>query len=231
MADHTADPDESSAPPEPARSAPAVPDYPLADGLTLEDPAQYRALFEETRQRIVALLSERAATISELAAALDKPKGTVGHHVQVLAEAGLLHVVRTVKVRALVAKYWGRTARIFYYHRVDAAVGDAQRILERAAAEVGHLEEAATAAGGEVDGILDVNRRDVRLPVERVGEFRDRLADLLVEFADQPRSGDVTYAMVYGVFPSEQTGLPAGGASGLPAGEASGLPVSDGDEG
>src|SRR5699024_12695647 len=126
------------------RSSPHVPDYPLADGLTLEDPAQYRALFEETRQQIVALLSERAATISELAATLQKPKGTVGHHMQVLADAGLVHVVRTQKVRALVAKYWGRTARIFYYHRVDAAVGDAQRILDRAAAEAGHLEAAAS---------------------------------------------------------------------------------------
>lgn len=206
MTDHTGEADQSA--------EQHVPDYPLADGLTLEDPAQYRALFEETRQQIVALLSERAATISELAAALGKPKGTVGHHVQVLAEAGLLHVVRTEKVRALVAKYWGRTARIFYYHRVDAAVGDAQRILQGAAVEVGHLEAAASATGREVEGILDVNRRDVRLPVERVAEFRARLADLLVEFADQPRSGDVTYAMIYGVFPSERGGLPPAGEDG-----------------
>lgn len=176
--------------------------------MTLEDPAQYRALFEETRQSIVALLSERAATISELAGVLDKPKGTVGHHVQVLADAGLLHVVRTKKVRAVVAKYWGRTARVFYYHQVDAVVSNAQRILQQAAAQVGHLEEAAAAAGRDVEGILDVNRRDVRLPVERVDEFRDRLGDLLLEFADQPRSGDTTYAMIYGVFPSERVGLP-----------------------
>ena len=53
-----------------------------------------------------------------------------------------------------------------------------------------------------------MNRRDVRLPVERVAEFRARLADLLVEFADQPRSGQETYAMVYGVFPSTRAGLP-----------------------
>ncbi|WP_147918777.1 ArsR/SmtB family transcription factor [Ruania zhangjianzhongii] len=206
MADQTGDPD---------RSPPAhAPDYSLADGLTLEDPAQYRALFEETRQSIITLLSERAATITELAAALGKPKGTIGHHVQVLADAGLVHVVRTQQVRALVAKYWGRTARIFWYHRTGAAVGDAQRILERAAVEVGHLEEAASAAGREAGGILDVNRRDVRLPVERVGEFRDRLADLLVEFADQPRSGDVTYAMVYGVFRSEHAALPPAGEDG-----------------
>ena len=60
---------------------------------------------EETRQAIVALLRERAATVSELAAVLDKPKGTLGHHMQVLADAGLVQVVRTKKVRALGLKH------------------------------------------------------------------------------------------------------------------------------
>lgn len=200
MSDHTGSADQSS--------GQHVPDYPLADGLTLEDPAQYRALFEETRQQIVALLSERAATITELAEALGKPKGTVGHHVQVLADAGLLHVVRTQKVRALVAKYWGRTARVFYYRQGGDAVSHAQQVLQQAAAQVGRLEAEAAAAGTEVAGVLDVNRRDVRIREERLAEFRTRLGDLLMEFADEPRSGDVTYAMLYGVFPSEQSGLP-----------------------
>ena len=184
----------------------SVPNYPLAEGLVLEDPAQYRALFEETRHAIITLLSERAATITELAAALGKPKGTIGHHVQVLADAHLVHVVRTQKVRALVAKYWGRTARIFWYHRTGAAVGDGQRILDRAAVEVGRLE------AGSVDEqvLLDVNRRDVRIPAERAAEFAQRLRDLLIEFADQPRSGEATHAMVYGLFRSEHAVLPPG---------------------
>src|SRR5699024_11277279 len=101
MTDHTADPDQPS--------SPHVPDYPLADGLTLEDPAQYRALFEETRQTIISLLSERAATITELAEALGKPKGTVGHQMKVLTEDGLVHEVRTRHVRALDGKYKGHT--------------------------------------------------------------------------------------------------------------------------
>lgn len=212
MTDQTGVPDQADGPgqaphdrPPQQEGAPealpkrAVPDYDLPEALTISDPAQYRALFEDTRQAIITLLSERAATVTELAAALDRPKGTVGHHMQVLADAGLVHVVRTEKVRALEARYWGRTARIFYYEHLDT--GDAQRILARSASEVGRLE-AARADSQAMGPFMDVNRRDVRVPAERVREFRDRLADLLIEFADEPRSGDTTYAMVYGIFPS-----------------------------
>ncbi|WP_109471792.1 ArsR/SmtB family transcription factor [Ornithinimicrobium cavernae] len=190
-----------------AEQAPRSPDYELADQLVLQDPAQYRALFEETRQAIVRMLSDRAATVTELAAALDKPKGTVGHHVQVLADAGLVTVVRTEKVRALEARYWGRTARIFFYERVGEAVSHGQRLLDRSAAEFGQIE-ARIAAGEDVQGVVDVNRRDVRVPHARAGEFRRRLADLLLEFADEPRAGDTTYAVVWGVFPSSAASLP-----------------------
>jgi DNA-binding transcriptional ArsR family regulator len=200
MTDHSVSPDLPT----------PVPDYDLADALTLVDPAQYGALFEETRERIISLLSERAATISELAAVLGKPKGTVGHHIQVLADAGLVHVVRTEKVRALEAKYWGRTARVFFYHRTADAVGEAQRVLERSAAEVGRVE-AALPAEGENPDVLDANRRDVRIPAERAGEYQRRLAELLLEFAAEPRAGDTTYAVVYAVFPTEQPALPQEG--------------------
>ena len=59
------------------------------------------------------MLRERAASTSELAVALEAPKGTVGHHLKVLESAGLIHVVRTRKVRALTEKYYGRVARLF----------------------------------------------------------------------------------------------------------------------
>lgn len=207
MTERTGNIDDSSGVPGGGTQARAFPDYELADTLTLQDPAQYRALFEETRGDIVRLLSERAATITELAGALGKPKGTVGHHVRVLADAGLVQVVRTEKVRALEAKYWGRTARLFFYEKVGEAVTHGQQLLEAAAGEVGRLE-ASIAVGEEVPGLLDVNRRDVRVSRERAGEFHRRLADLLLEFADEPRSGDTTYAVVYGIFPSSAAGLP-----------------------
>jgi hypothetical protein len=52
--------------------------------------------------------------VAELAAAVQRPKSTVAHHVNVLVEAGMLRVVRTRRVRAIDERYYGRTARTFY---------------------------------------------------------------------------------------------------------------------
>ena len=65
-------------------------------------------------RRILGLLHERAATVTELAAAVKRPKSTVAHHVKVLADAGILRVVRTRRVRAIDERYYGRAARMFY---------------------------------------------------------------------------------------------------------------------
>jgi DNA-binding transcriptional ArsR family regulator len=180
--------------------APAGPDYELDETLDLADAAQYRALFEDTRQRIVSLLLERAATTSELAVVLGKPKGTVGHHLKVLEEAGLVRVVRTKKVRALEAKYYGRTARVFMYMREHEAVGHEARVLAQAADEIAQ-------SPGE-GAHLSANIRHVRIPDERALEWKHRLDALLVEFAGEPRGGETTYGLVYGLYATNRPPLP-----------------------
>jgi DNA-binding transcriptional ArsR family regulator len=181
---------------------PAVPDYPLAETLELTEAAQYAAAFEETRAQIISLLSERAATTSELAQVLDKPKGTVGYHLKVLEEAGLVHVVRTKKVRAIEAKYYGRTARIFLYHRAHQASSAEQQVMSTAATEVATVPE-------DTQLPFTANIRYVRIPEDRAEEWVHRLNDLLVEFADQPRGGEVTYAMAIALYPTTRRPLPA----------------------
>jgi DNA-binding transcriptional ArsR family regulator len=79
----------------------------------VQDAKQLRALADDVRARIVLLIRERAASITELAETLSSPKGTVGHHVKVLEQAGLIRVVRTRKVRAMTERYYGRVARLF----------------------------------------------------------------------------------------------------------------------
>ncbi len=89
-----------------------TPDYDLlADVQDLETLAQFKAIGDASRQKILGLLGERAATTSQLAQMLNQPKGTVGHHLRVLHRAGLIRVVRTRQVRALTEKYYGRVAR------------------------------------------------------------------------------------------------------------------------
>src|SRR5215208_623529 len=97
-----------------------TPDYSLADVLELRSEEELRAVADNTRRRILSLLRNRAASTTELAAALGQPKGTVGHHLKVLEEANLIRVVRTRKVRAMTEKYYGRTARLFLFEAEEA---------------------------------------------------------------------------------------------------------------
>src|SRR5579872_3943825 len=90
------------------------PDYDLADRIALTRPSQVKAISHPLRTTILGLLHERAATVTELAEAVERPKSTVAHHVKVLTEAGLLQVVRTRRVRAIEERYFGRTARMFF---------------------------------------------------------------------------------------------------------------------
>ena len=93
---------------------PTPPDYDLADRIALTTPSQVKAISHPLRTTILGLLHERAATVTELAVAVERPKSTVAHHVKVLTEAELVRVVRTRRVRAIEERFYGRTARMFY---------------------------------------------------------------------------------------------------------------------
>lgn len=114
-------------------------DYEADEVLVVSDPAQLRAAASPPRMAIVRLLRVRARSVSELAGDLGVPKGTVGHHVKVLENAGLIRVVRTRKVRALTEKYYGRVARLFLFKTEDApetGQGLAAAALRQAADEI-----------------------------------------------------------------------------------------------
>ena len=149
--------------------SPAPLDYEAADTLVVSEPAQLRALSDEVRGRIIALLRERAASASELGGLLNMPKGTVGHHLKVLERAGLVHVVRTRRVRAVTEKYYGRVARLFIIksgdERDDELVhGVAANSFRNAAAELAASADIATHASLHVRlDPADVRRFERRL--------------------------------------------------------------------
>lgn len=186
------------------------PDYELEDVLELIDPKQMRALFEDTRSEIASLLLERAATISELARTLGKPKGTIGHHMGVLEEAGLVRVVRTQKVRALEARYYGRTARTFVMGP-EVGLGvelSPDYFLTSAATE---YAAAARANLGERAAAMMSTLRHARIPADRAAEWQRRLNDLATEFVAEPRGGSTTFGLLIAIYPTDRPHLPDAG--------------------
>ncbi len=183
----------------------SVPDYELDEILVLDRPEQFKALFEETRLHIIDMLTERAATISQLADALDRVKGTIGHHVKVLAQADLIRVVRTEKVRAIEAKYYGRTARTFELSRMVEAGIEPNVMISAAAAEIAAANE-EFASHHDVAGLTTV--RYARIPTERAAEWERKLNALVDEFVTEPRSGEVVYGLAVALYPTVRPHLP-----------------------
>ncbi len=180
-----------------------TPDYELADRLELTTPAQLRAIADQLRTTVLDLLLERAATVSELAAALGRPKSTVAHHVAVLVDAGLLRVVRTRRVRAIEERFYGRTARTFMVGVVTRPGEEPVAVHHSALAEAA-IE---SVAAHEADTLRTVSRH-ARIPHERAAEFWDRVVELSQEFAQLPRGGDTVYGFAAGLYPTDFPTLP-----------------------
>jgi DNA-binding transcriptional ArsR family regulator len=181
-----------------------LPGYDLADRIALTTPAQVKALSHPLRTMILHLLHERAATVSELAAAAGRPKSTLAHHVKVLADAGLVRVVRTRRVRAIEERFYGRTARMFYVSvERDADGEDMPRDFNDF--EVAARESAGAFDDGKLWGFI----RHARISEDQASEFWERMAQLVAEFDRLPRSGQTMYGFAIGVYPTDQPTLPA----------------------
>src|SRR3954465_7831788 len=128
-----------------------IPDYDLDDMVVVTAPHQLRALADPLRATLLELLLERAATVTEMAQAVQRPKSTVAYHVHQLTDAGLLRVVRTRRVRAIEERYYGRVARTIYIGALNRpedreVVASVNGIAEAAA-------ESAPAPAAAVNGI------------------------------------------------------------------------------
>lgn len=179
------------------------PDYELADRIALTEPSQVKALSHPLRNIILGLLHERAATVTELATALERPKSTVAHHVKVLNEAGLVRVVRTRRVRAIEERFFGRTARMFYVALEQTPEGDAMP-RDFNDFEVAARESVEAFRDGKLWGFI----RHARITEEQASEFWERMAELVAEFDQLPRSGSTMYGFAVGVYPTDQPILP-----------------------
>ena len=185
--------------------SPSPPDYDLADRIALTKPAQVKALSHPLRNTILGLLHERAATVTELALALERPKSTVAHHVRVLAEAGLVKVVRTRRIRAIDERFWGRTARLFYVSLESLpSGGEVPRDFNDFEVAAGESEAAFHA--GKLWGFI----RHARITEAQAAAFWERMTELVAEFDRLPRSGRTMYGFAVGVYPTDLPTLPDG---------------------
>lgn len=172
------------------------PDYRLRDELALSSPMQVQAISHPLRTTILGLLHERAASVSEVATAVGKPRSTVAYHMDVLHEARLVRVVRTRRVRAIEERYFGRTARMF-------SIGIGRREPGQSLPlDFNDLEMAAN----ESQSAYQSHRlwsyiRHARIPPERAAEFWARAVELVNEFDRLPRSGSTAFGFVLGIYP------------------------------
>ena len=186
-----------------------VPDYELDEQLVVTAPDQLRALADPLRGTLLELVLERAATVSELAQAVGRPKGTVAYHVNLLVDAGLLRVVRTRRVRAIEERYYGRVARTLYVGALSRAE-DKQVV----AAMNGLAEAAAEAAPAHAADDLRCLLLHARIPVEEVRNFWAEVQGVARRFAQIPRSGSQVYGFAAGLYPTDAPTLPDADGAG-----------------
>jgi DNA-binding transcriptional ArsR family regulator len=180
-----------------------IPDYDLAEMVVVTAPEELRALADPLRQTLLELVLERAATVTEMAQAVGRPKSTVAYHVQQLVDAGLLRVVRSQRVRAIDERYYGRVARTIY-------IGALSRPEDKqiVAAIDGIAQAAAESRPAHEADDLRCTLLHARIAIEDVRAFWAKVQEIAREFAQIPRSGDQVYGFVAGLYPTDAPALP-----------------------
>jgi DNA-binding transcriptional ArsR family regulator len=149
---------------------------------------QLRAVSNLLRHRILRVLRDGPATISQLADKLDLLKGSSSYHVRVLERAGLVRVVSTRKVRGVTERYYAPAARRI--ELPEPAPGEPDVLMRHVLADL----ESAPADPAKV-----VRLQHARIGAAKFAEFTDRLMALMDELgeASDPEEGAVALAVAF----------------------------------
>lgn len=177
------------------------------------EPEHHKAFADPTRQRIVNLLYERAATTKQLAEALGQSPGRMAHHLKVLEGVGFVRVVRTRQVRAITEKYYGNTyrqvrftAREFTW-REELPDLEPYFLLQQA---IDEYDRSAFEGGRRPGAVTPMSLMEhARVPASRADEFAEKVMELAREFEMEPMPGERVWAFVAAVFPTNLPELPA----------------------
>ncbi|MEU6248877.1 ArsR family transcriptional regulator [Glycomyces sp. NPDC047010] len=154
-----------------------------APDLTVSTPQQYRALGHPVRHRLLFALGQRPATLSGLAAELGISKGSAGHHLKILREAGLVNLDHERRVRGGTEQYFKRAFRKLHYE-----AGEATKVALAAVAE--------DVISDDADPLLTL--RGVRLTEAQAAHLRRTLESLVDGLEDA--EGEARYGVVVGLY-------------------------------
>jgi DNA-binding transcriptional ArsR family regulator len=169
-----------------------MPDLPLH--LEVTEQQQLAAIGDPTRSHILGVIQHQPATAKQIADRLQLAPGTIGHHLRVLEEAGLVQLVARRLVRGIVAKYYTRTARMFNMHFPHDAELESASTLNILDAARNRLAEALLV--NEPDPLSRVGFPHARLSPDRARAYQERLEQLLNDFLNEPPAPD---GRVYGL--------------------------------
>ena len=100
----------------------------------VETDQQLHAVGSLARHRVLRVLRDGPATVTQIAERLGIAKGSSHYHVKVLAKAGLIHIVETRKVRGVEERYYGMVAPAIALP--DAGPGAPEFLMRHALADL-----------------------------------------------------------------------------------------------
>lgn len=166
-----------------------MPDEPLEDAVYVTTTEQLRAVNNLVRHRILAVLRDGPATITQVAERLGLAKGSSSYHMRLLERAGLIRVLSTRKVRGVFERYYGHTARKIILP--DPVEGQPDVLMRHALAD---LEQAP------VGGQRFVRLTHSRISEEKFAEFEARLAKLTDELKEESDPGTPMVTLAIALF-------------------------------
>jgi DNA-binding transcriptional ArsR family regulator len=191
-------------------------DWEPADSYTMTSLEQIKVVANPLRVSILEAICLEPRTTKQIAEILGEKPTRLYHHVDALAEAGLIRLVDTRQVRGTVEKYYQAVARAF---RADPGIFQqanedkdgsqtiadvATTIMERTTEEVRDLLLSGYDLNSEEDGILGFV--EVRASESEIHEINERLMGFLKDLEEQgagvePAEGDRRFRLNIAWFP------------------------------
>jgi DNA-binding transcriptional ArsR family regulator len=163
------------------------------------DPRLVKALAHPLRVRILGILESRVASPSEISDEIGVPLGNVAYHVRMLADFGLVKLVRRTPRRGAVEHHYRAVGRLRITDQVWAQVPDVvkEAMVGATLQQIADYVNAAASKGGFDTGDAHATRTPMVLDAagfkelsREVMRLYDRARDIQAESAERLKSAD-----------------------------------------